>query len=74
MTKRFDILKRKKLVAFVQDATLYRVCEDGYSTPVCECEETAQAAKTTYLKRLCDSNVSVSLLGIEIVNRWMPDS
>ena len=72
MPTRFDVIKRNKVVAFVQDATLYQVCEDGYSTPAGECEETPQAVKAAYLERLCDSNVPRSRINVQIVRRWMP--
>lgn len=66
---RFDVFKRNRRVAFVEDATLYSIDEDGYSTPVCECEETPAAIKAAVLERLCVRNVPVSRLGIKIVNR-----
>ena len=73
MPTRFDVIKlnSNKVVAFVQDATLYHVCEDGYSTPHGPCEETPQAVKAAYLKRLCDSNVPSARISVKIVRRWV---
>lgn len=71
---RFDVIhtKSNRIVAFVQDATIYRIDENGHAVDYGPCEENEQAVKTTYLERLSNPNVPSARFGIKIVRRWVP--
>ena len=70
MTKRVDIMRKNEIVAFYQDATIYKIDSNGYAVEHGPCEDDNKSIMEAYLA-LCDSNVPRSSISVQLVNRWM---